>query len=235
MSNASRVGVSSLQIRTIIVEGSLATRMRRAQAARANECGLQIMDFPQVAARLAGGFISAATVEQLDLAIQHALAEGAYVELESVRHLPGMTRAVVRTLRKVWNADIRLDIGSAGSVRIGELAQIEERIRRHLPDAVMLPVDLRDAALARIGHTARLVGPITIERISYIPPIWRRLLEAMCEEVPVEWHAEELATTGDVDVARWYGIDTISVAEDIVRRSSYRLTDEDDDAIASLA
>jgi hypothetical protein len=43
--------------------------MRRANAAGANECGLQILTLPQLAARLAGGFTEPVTAERLDLAI----------------------------------------------------------------------------------------------------------------------------------------------------------------------
>lgn len=149
-----------LQIRTSIIEGSLAYRMRRADAARANECGLQILNLPQLAARLVGGFVTPVTVEQLDLAIQRALGEGGFVELESVRHLPGMTRAVSRGLRKVWNAGVRLDAGGTRAARIGDLALIEERVRSHLPKNVMLPHDLRNAAVARVRHAVQLVGPV---------------------------------------------------------------------------
>lgn len=97
-----------MQIRTTVIEGSLALQMRRAIAARTNECGLQIMSLPQLAARLAGGFMTPLAKGNLDLAIQRALAEGMFAELEAVRNLPGVTRAVSRTLRKAWDADVGL-------------------------------------------------------------------------------------------------------------------------------
>jgi hypothetical protein len=184
-----------LQIRTSVIEGSLAYQMRRAAAARANECGLQIFNLPQLAARLVGGFVVPITVEQLDLAIQRALEKGGFDELEGVRHLPGITRAVSRTLRKVWDADVDLEMRQAGGVRIRELALIQERVRCLLPSAMMLPRDLRDAALARIHHAAPLVGPVTIERLSFIAPIWRPLIRALTETVSVEWHVPIQAQT----------------------------------------
>jgi hypothetical protein len=97
-----------LDIRTSVIGSHLAFQRRRAAAARANECGLQILTLPQLAARLAGGFTAPLATEVLDLTVQHALAEGGFVELDAVRHLPGMNRAVSRTLRKVWDADIDL-------------------------------------------------------------------------------------------------------------------------------
>src|SRR3954453_4154488 len=42
--------------------------MGRGAAARANECGLQILTLPQLAARLAGGFTAPLAMEALDLA-----------------------------------------------------------------------------------------------------------------------------------------------------------------------
>jgi hypothetical protein len=72
----------TFDIRTTVIEGSLAFQMRRAAAARANECGLQIMTLPQLAARLAGGFTVPVSTDQLDLAIQRALDDGDFVELE---------------------------------------------------------------------------------------------------------------------------------------------------------
>jgi hypothetical protein len=185
-----------VQIRTTVIEGSLAFQMLRAAAARANECGLQILSLLQLAARLAGGFTASVAKEHLDSAIRRALAEGGFVELENVRNLPGMTRAVSRTLRKVRDADVDLRaMGATGNVRVRELALIEERVRMHLPKTMLIPRDLRDAALNRIRHAARVVGPLTIDRLSYISPNWRPLIEALRKEVSVEWRAPGRAET----------------------------------------
>ena len=186
----------AFDIRTTVIEGSLAFQMRRAAAARANECGLQIMTLPQLAARLAGGFTVPVSTEQLDLAIQRALDDGDFVELESVRTLPGMTRAVAGSLRKVWNADVELlETNGPGKLRIGELALIEERVRNHLPKAMLIPRDLRDAAIRRIEHGPRLIGPVTIDGLSFIPPVWRPLIMALQQVVSVEWRAPLKAET----------------------------------------
>src|SRR3546814_1412136 len=78
--------------RTIVVEGPLAFRMRRIVAARRSEAGIQIMTLPQLAARLAGGFVRPAQSQDLDPAIRTALEAGGFSDLESIRKLPGMTR-----------------------------------------------------------------------------------------------------------------------------------------------
>src|SRR3546814_8654198 len=83
--------------RTIVVEGPLAFRMRRIVAARRSEAGIQIMTLPQLAARLAGGFVRPAQSQDLDPAIRTALEAGGFSDLESIRKLPGMTRSVARS------------------------------------------------------------------------------------------------------------------------------------------
>ena len=106
---------------TAVVEGPLAFAMRRFAAARAAENGLQILSFSQLAARLAGGFVQPITPEILEPAIQGALDEKSFTEIERVCALPGMTRAVARTLQKVWDADIDLKAAAKGGApRLGD-------------------------------------------------------------------------------------------------------------------
>ncbi|WP_426532769.1 PD-(D/E)XK nuclease family protein [Bradyrhizobium sp. McL0615] len=187
-------GKSTLDVRTVIVEGSLAHQMRRAAAARANECGLQILGLPQLAARLAGAFTTPVTAEVLDPAIRLALDEGGFVDIEPVRQLPGTARALARSLRKLWDADVELR-KMGDSTRIRELMLIEERVKRLLPKAMLTPQDLRDAALQRIQHATKLVGAVHLERLSFIQPVWRPLIEALEKVVEVEWLAPRHAET----------------------------------------
>jgi hypothetical protein len=99
---------STPSIRTAIIERPLAYQMRRLAAARTSESGLQILTLPQMASRLAGGFTYPVTAEQMEPGIQAALDEGGFAELDHVRQLPGMTRAVAWALRKAWDADVDL-------------------------------------------------------------------------------------------------------------------------------
>src|SRR5436305_1590908 len=126
--------------------------MRRLAAARTGECGLQIFTLPQLAARLAGGFLHPVAAELLEPAVQNALNEKGFTELEAVRQLPGMTRAVTRALRRVWDAGIDLAtfVQGGGSPRWLDLALIEERVRSRLAAGAMLPRDLRAAALDQV-------------------------------------------------------------------------------------
>jgi hypothetical protein len=72
-----RNSVEGNALRTAVLDGPLAFRMRRVAAARANECGLQIFNFPQLAARLAGGFKCPIAPDILEPAVQDALGERA--------------------------------------------------------------------------------------------------------------------------------------------------------------
>src|SRR5258707_13102288 len=90
--------------RTVVTEGPLAFRMRRIAAARRAESGVQIMTLPQLAARLAGGFIRPARSQDLDPAIRAALEAGGFCHLERNPRLPGLRRSVGLAFGPVGNA-----------------------------------------------------------------------------------------------------------------------------------
>jgi hypothetical protein len=92
--------------RVIVVDGPLAFRMRRVEAARASVLGLEVLSLPLLAARLAGGFRRFADRDLLAPAIAEALGRGNFKDIDSVRGLPGMVRAVMQTLDRVWTADL---------------------------------------------------------------------------------------------------------------------------------
>ena len=100
--NAARV-----ERRTVVVHTKLAGHMARVAAARAGENGVQIMTMGQLAARLAGGLLRPVDPEALREALREALPAVAMGELEPIKNLPGMVRAAVNTLDKVWRAGDR--------------------------------------------------------------------------------------------------------------------------------
>lgn len=173
--------------RTIIVEGPLAFRMARIAAARRAEAGLQIATLPQLAARLAGGFTRPARAQDLDPVIRTALEAGGFAELEGIRLLPGMTRSIAWTLTRVWNADLSLENRGGSNARLSDLARIETRVRANLPNGVLTPRNLRDAALQRLAHAAMVLGPVEFDRVVRIAPVWRPLVEALGRTVRVTW------------------------------------------------
>jgi hypothetical protein len=219
-------------LRTVIVEGPLALAMRRFEAAGAGEIGLQILNLPQLAARLSGGFHQPAAPEVLEPAIQGALNEKGFREIERVIELPGITRAVARTLQKVWNADIDLEATAAkgGAPRLRDLAVIESRVRAQLPTATLLPRDLRAAALARIDHAPALLGPLRIENISWVPPLWRKLLNALHGIIPVEW------ITPTVAEKSWFSgvVKSIDLTNDIEQCDVISCADPHHEVVESL-
>ncbi|RWQ22773.1 MAG: PD-(D/E)XK nuclease family protein [Mesorhizobium sp.] len=175
--------------RTVVVEGPLAFRMRRIASARRGETGVQIMNIPQMAARLAGGFTRPAQSQDLDPAIRDALEAGGFAELESIRHLPGMTRAVARTLAKIWHADLPLLERADQGGRLADIAEIERRVRANLPKGVLTARDLREAALMRLENAPAVLGSVELDGVVSVAPVWRRpLLQALNGVVPLAWH-----------------------------------------------
>jgi hypothetical protein len=184
--------------RTIVIEGPLAFRMRRLDAARRSESGIQIMTLPQVAARLAGGFVRPPRSEDLDPAIRKALEAGGFGDLENIRGLPGMTRSVAWTLTRVWNADVALADRARDSARLRDLATIETRVRANLSLGVLTPRDLRDAALARLDHAPAVLGAVELDHVVQVGPVWQPLLNALTGNVRLTWR-----NPGATDIA-WF-------------------------------
>jgi hypothetical protein len=180
--------------RLIVVDGPLAWRMRRFQAAQANEVGLEVLTLPLLASRLAGGFSHLADRETLNTSVARALQDAGFAQLEDVRGLPGMVRAALQTLERAWTADIDLDARASNSPRIADIALLQRRVRDALPQGAMLPPQLRDAALDRIRFAPKLFGPVTLENVVDVEPVWRPLLIALARQLDVRWIA-----VGDAD------------------------------------
>jgi hypothetical protein len=177
-----------MERRTIVVHTRLAGHMTRVAAARAGDCGLQIMTMDQVAARLAGGFIRPIDPETLHEAVKAAISETALGELERIKSLPGMVRAVVDTLGKVWRAGIDLNMRDEQS-RLHALAALERVVLSKLPLAMKPSPALAEAALGRLHHASAVIGSIEVHGHSDMAPCWRRLLHTLAEIVPVAWIA----------------------------------------------
>jgi hypothetical protein len=172
---------------TLVVDGPLAMRMQRLAAARNGSVGREILTLPLVAARLAGGFIAPVATDVLYPAIQTALAAGGFQDLDRVSSLPGMPRAVLQSLDAAWRADIDLSSLPHHVHRFADLYLLETRIRELLPPSRMLPRDLRDAALARVPLAKSLLGPVTLDGIVEIDPVWRRLLNETARFTELCW------------------------------------------------
>ena len=64
--------------RTLVVGSRLALQEARFKAAPAQDCGLQILTVPRLAARLAGGFLEAITRDTLQDLVKEALNAGGF-------------------------------------------------------------------------------------------------------------------------------------------------------------
>ena len=71
--------------RTIVVHTRLAGHMVRVEGARAGAQGLQILTMGQLAARLAGGFLSPIDQDSLREVVRDALADTDLGELENIK------------------------------------------------------------------------------------------------------------------------------------------------------
>lgn len=173
--------------KTIVVHTRLAGHMARVEAARACQSGVQIKVMDQLAARLAGGFLEPIDADALDDAVSQALRSTFLGEFEKIKNLPGMVRAAISTLEKVWQADI--DLTERTEPRLKALAALEREVLSLLPPAMKRPGELVRLALARIQHAKVIFGPIKVHGRSEMAPVWRPLLGALAEVVPVMWNA----------------------------------------------
>jgi hypothetical protein len=192
--------------RTVIIDGPLTFRMRRLAAARNAEAGLQIMTLPALAARLAGGFLRAAGPQELEPAIRAAIDPGGFADLDRMRALPGMTRALLATLGKVWDADLDLQALAADGARLADLALIEQRVHATLPPGALTPRHLRDRAIERTRHAGILLGAVELDGVMQVPPVWRPLLAALADTTELTWRAAAAADRG------WFRVEIIEAA-----------------------
>jgi hypothetical protein len=161
--------------------------MVRVEAARTAQNGVQIMTMGQLAARLAGGFLQPIDPEVLRDAVREALATVSLGELEPIKNLPGMVRAVVGTLDKLWHAGIDL-IGETHP-RLQAIGALEAEVLLRLPPSMRRPKELVDLAFRRTAHAKIVLGPIEVQGHSEMSPCWRPLFCALSEVVPVNWIA----------------------------------------------
>ena len=183
--------------RTMVVHTKLSGHMIRVEAARNGASGVQVMTMGQLAARLAGGFLRAIDAENLQEAVRAALARSSLGELGVIKDLPGMARAAVSTLDKVWRAGI--DLSTATNPRLRALSTLEDEALRLLPPSMKRPRDLVELASSHIRHAPAVIGPVEIHGHSEMSPCWRPLLAALTTAVPVAWVAGARSTPSWLD------------------------------------
>src|ERR1700694_389900 len=177
--------------RTIVIPGRLAWHEERFRAAEQHALGLQILTPPQLAGRLAGGFIESASRDACHVLVRDALADLKFTELEQLREMPGAVKAICATLMKVWDADLDLGVLASQASRINDLAQIETYVRNHLPGGMMLQRELVSAAIGNVKNAGLVLGSVTVRGFVFVAPCWRRLFRALAESTSIEWHSIE--------------------------------------------
>jgi hypothetical protein len=175
--------------RTVVVADRLAMRVKRLEAARTGHHGIQVMTFPQLAARLAGGFVQAAVDDALYRAVSASLETVDLGDLDPIRPMPGTPAATLATLRKVWHADLDLDARAGAHPRIAALRRLDLAVRSALPDGMLVLPALAQAARLRVSHAPAVLGPIECERLGDLAPCWRPLLITLASVTPVRWQA----------------------------------------------
>jgi RecB family exonuclease len=191
-----------MQRRTLVVDGPLAFRMRRAGAAKAGEFDLEILTLPQMAARLAGGFVRAASNPDIDTALNSVLGTASLGDLTTIANLPGIVRAMRVTLLRLWRAPAGA-ITFAANKRLTALADVDRRVRETLPAGMLSPPDLADAALGRVVHGRAVFGEIELSGLTDIAPVWRRLLSTLATHTSIVWR-----NPGSAD-ATWFAGDVV--------------------------
>src|ERR1039458_8438293 len=169
----------SMGRRTIVVSSRLAWHEERFRAAEQNALGLQMLTPAQVAGRLAGGFLEAASWDTCHVLVRDALTNLKFAELEQLREMPGAVKAISTSLMKVWDADLDLQALAARAPRISDLARIEAYVRDYLPCGMMLQRELVSAAIANLKNVGYVLGPVTVCGFVFVTPCWRRLFLAL--------------------------------------------------------
>ena len=178
---------------TIIIHSRLAWSAARAQAAAERRHGLQALAIEHLAARLAGGFLQPIDSDALKAAIAEAKAAD-LGELDSIKDLPGFSRAAAQTLSKAWLANLDLariaaDAAPMARSRLDAIGRLETEALRRLPASMRRPGDLVAAALSRLCHAKALFGRISVNGRTEMSPVWRPLLAALSEVMEVRWIA----------------------------------------------
>jgi hypothetical protein len=119
-----------------------------------------------------------------------------------------MTRASARTLRKVWDSDVHIDAQS--EPRLEDIALLEQRVRDNLPHGALIPRELRDRALRRLKNADGIIGELELDRLLDVPAVWRPLVSALAQVIPVRW-----VDPGTTDLG-WFKGEVVSLPRPVV-------------------
>lgn len=173
---------------TVIVNGRMALRTGRLNAARSGAMGTQVMTVEHAAARLAGGFLQIIDLATLRGLVNEIILDTDLGELNPMRARPGMPNACASTLMKYWLSGIAPE-DYAGNGRIDAILALEAAVMKVMPRHLMRPADLVALAVSRIAHAPMIFGDVVFKAMTDLHPVWRSLFEALATVVPVKWDA----------------------------------------------
>ena len=179
-------------LKTVVVHNRYAWRSYRTKAAFESEQGLRLLTIEQLAARLAGGFLTPIDSDQLKSAVASAIKER-LGELDAIKQLPGFQRAAAASLSKAWSAGLTLEkeaeraADQTARERLFSLAALEREVLSRLPSNQVPSRDLVAAASKRVQHSGAIFGRIEIHGRTEMSPVWRPLLSQIAEHTDVVW------------------------------------------------
>lgn len=183
--------------RTIIISGRPqldSVRLRLAQSLEGH--GARVTPIEGMAARLAGGFLTAVEPDALAEAVAQTLKLLPLAEmgaLSAIRDLPGVPKTIVQSLRRAWAAGF--DLGGAAIApgahpRLGEMARVEAAVMQHLAGAKpcqLRPADLVANGMERLQHAPTVLGEIEFRGLPDLDRCWRGLALALASVTRVVW------------------------------------------------
>jgi len=202
---------------TIVVHGRLAMRGTRLRVARSRAVGTQVLAIEHVAARLAGGFLKVVDIATLRETVGRVLPDVDLGELEPIKLLPGFPYAAAASLRKLWMSGIDVESYS-DHPRIAAILSLDAAVRAALPPSQRPPHEVVAAARARIALAPAVLGPVRVEGMTELHPVWRMLLLDIANHVQVTWDA------GPREVPDWLAGTPVTVercAPTVPRMTSY--------------
>ncbi|MGG5819370.1 PD-(D/E)XK nuclease family protein [Falsiroseomonas sp. HW251] len=190
--------------RTVVVGDAAELDAARLDLARSDRGhGARVIPVHGLAERLAGGFQTSISSDDLSIAVREALramAPAALGDLAAICDLPGFRRSVVASLRRAWRADLNLAASADRHPRIAAMARVEAQVMARLPPGKARPRDLVAAAMHRLGYAPATVGVVEFRRLPDLDLCWRPLVKALAAlrpSLPVIWNA------GSFDVPTW--------------------------------
>jgi hypothetical protein len=174
---------------TRVVVGRLAMRSEQLEIARSGMIGSDVTTVENLAARLAGGFLSVVTMTELRRVVSEVVPKTDLGELNSIKTLPGFPSAASSALMRVWRSGIDVSEFS-GDERIEAISALDAAVRAVLPSGSLPPDDAVRLALARKESAKAIFGRVRFRGMTELHAVWRKLLSGLLEAgVEVVWDA----------------------------------------------